>query len=195
MPIKTRELIGREDELEAVVNILDAAEQLPASALLHGEAGIGKTTIWLAGIDAAVERGYRVLQSRPSEAETRFSYAGLGDLVGGVADAVLPELPPIQRRSLEAALLLGDPGGGTDERAVAAAFLAVLRLLAAETPLCVAVDDLQWLDEASVAALRFASSASRTRGSPRCSQCAANLRPGFDAASPTHVACRSRSPG
>ena len=33
-----------------------------------------------------------------------------------------------------------------------------MRLLAAAGPLCVAVDDVQWLDGASLAALRFALS-------------------------------------
>ena len=76
--------------------------------MLPGEAGIGKTTLWLAGIDAAAARGYRILSARPSEAETRFSFAGLADLLGNAAGDVLPALPPIQRRALEAALLLGE---------------------------------------------------------------------------------------
>ena len=37
----------------------------PASCVLPGEAGIGKTTLWLAGVDAAADRGYRILSSRP----------------------------------------------------------------------------------------------------------------------------------
>ena len=69
---------------------------------------------------------------------------------------MLPELPPIQRRALEGALLIGESEPHADERAVAAAFLGALRLLAADGPLCVAVDDVQWLDAASLAALRYA---------------------------------------
>ena len=114
--------------------------------MLAGEAGIGKTTVWLAGLDAAAARGYRILSCRPSEAETRFAFAGLADLLGAVTDDVLPELPPIQRRALEAALLLGESEIHADDRAVAAAFLGALRLLASDRPLCVAVDDIQWLD-------------------------------------------------
>ena len=128
---------------------------LPGAAVLSGEAGIGKTTLWLAGIEAAAARGYRILSSRPSEAETRFSFAGLTDLLGSAAGDVLPELPPIQRRALEAALLLGESEIHADDRAVAAAFLGALRLLAGDSPLCLAVDDVQWLDAASLAALRL----------------------------------------
>jgi DNA-binding CsgD family transcriptional regulator len=125
-------------------------------AVLPGEAGIGKTTLWLAGIDAAAARGYRILSSRPSEAEARFSFVGLSDLLDNVAGDLLPELPPIQRRALEAALLLGESELHADDRAVGAAFLGALRLLASDSPICLAVDDIQWLDAASLAALRYA---------------------------------------
>src|SRR5688572_21099691 len=56
-----RHLVGRDEELTAVVRLIDASEQLPGVAALAGEAGIGKTTLWLAGIDAAAVRGYRIL--------------------------------------------------------------------------------------------------------------------------------------
>ena len=155
VPTTARQLVGRDEELGAILRLFDAPEQLPGAAVLSGEAGIGKTTLWLAGIDAAAARGYRILSSRPSEAETRFSFAGLTDLLGDAAGDVLPELPPIQRRALEAALLLGESEIDADDRAVAAAFLGALRLLAADAPLCLAVDDVQWLDAASLAALRL----------------------------------------
>ncbi|MDT5029671.1 MAG: hypothetical protein QOE61_6629, partial [Micromonosporaceae bacterium] len=134
---------------------LSAADRLPGVAVLSGEAGMGKTTLWLAGVDAAAERGYRILSSRPSEAETRFSFAGLTDLFGGAGD-VVAGLPPVQRRALEVALLLGEPEIHVDDRAVAAAFLEALRRLSHDGPVCLAVDDVQWLDAASLAALRYA---------------------------------------
>ena len=74
-------LVGREEELAAIVRLLDAPEELPSAVVLWGEAGIGKTSLWLAGVDAAAARGYRILSSRPSEAETKFSFAGLTDLL------------------------------------------------------------------------------------------------------------------
>lgn len=66
--VAARRLIGREDELEAILGLLDAPERVPGVTVLPGEAGVGKTTLWLAGLEAASERGYRVLSSRPSEA-------------------------------------------------------------------------------------------------------------------------------
>ena len=156
MNVAVRQLFGREEERGAVAHLLDEPEQLPAAAVLWGEAGIGKTTLWLAGIEAASARGYRVLSARPSAAETRFSFAGLADLLGAAAGEVVSGLPPVQRRALEAALLLGESEVPADERVVAAAFLGAVRLLAADGPLCLAVDDVQWLDAASLAALRYA---------------------------------------
>jgi DNA-binding CsgD family transcriptional regulator len=153
-----QQLIGREEELDAVVQLLDRRDLLPGTIVLHGQAGIGKTSLWLAGIDAASSRCSRTLFCRTFESETTFSYAGLADLLGAVADDVLSELPPIQRRALETALLLGESETHVEERAVAAAFLAALRLLAADGTLCLAVDDVQWLDAASHAAVRFALS-------------------------------------
>ena len=70
------QLVGRDEELAAVLRVLDAPELLPGVAVLSGEAGIGKTALWLAGIDAAAAAGYRVMSARPSEAETTFSFAG-----------------------------------------------------------------------------------------------------------------------
>ena len=156
MTVTSRHLVGRDEELGAIVRLLDASAQLPGVLVLPGEAGIGKTEVWLAGIAAAAARSYRILATRPSEAETRLSFAGLADLLADATAEVLPELPPIQRRALETALLLGESELRADDRAVAAAFLGALRLLARDSPLCLAVDDVQWLDTASLAALRYA---------------------------------------
>ena len=151
-----QQFVGREEEAEALLGILRARDRLPATVLVVGEAGIGKTTLWLAGTEAAWELGYRVLSCRPSEAETRFSFAGLTDLLGDVVETILPELPPLQQRALEAALLLGDSERRADERVIAAAFLNALKTLSKREALVVAVDDLQWLDGPSLTTLRFA---------------------------------------
>jgi len=152
--VSARRVVGREEELGAIVRLFEASEQLPGTIVLAGEAGVGKTTLWLAGSDAGAASGYRVLTARASEAETGLSFAGLTDLLGS-AD-VLSELPPVQQRALRTALLLEDAGVRADDRAVAAGFLGALRLLASDGPLCLAVDDIQWLDAASLAVVRYA---------------------------------------
>ena len=149
-------LVGREEELAALLDLVDAPEELPSVTVVAGDEGIGKTALWLAGVDLADARGFHILSSRPSEVEAGFSFLALTDLLTEVAPDVLPELQPIQRRALEAALLLGESEARADPRAVAAGFLGALRLLAGERSLLLAVDDVQWLDAASLSALRYA---------------------------------------
>jgi DNA-binding CsgD family transcriptional regulator len=157
MTVAGRQLVGREEELEALVGLLEAPEHPPLAAVLAGDPGIGKTALWLTAIEAAATGGYRVLTSRPSETEAPFSFVALADLLEGVLAEVLPELPGMQRRALEAALALSDADGGhADEGVVAFAFRETLRRLAGEGPLLLAVDDVQWLDGPSLALLRYA---------------------------------------
>ena len=71
---------------------------------------------------------------------------------------MLAGLPAPQRHALEVALLRTLPTGSPPEpRAIAMGLLALLRSLAADGPLLVAMDDLQWLDAASAEALVFAA--------------------------------------
>jgi ATP/maltotriose-dependent transcriptional regulator MalT len=148
-------LVGRETELAAIAGFLEA-EAHACAVVIEGEAGIGKTSVWQAAVDAAA-RGSRVLRSGPAESDAKLAFSSLADLLGPALEEVLADLPPPQRRALEVALLLEDAGGRrADRRAVAAGLLSSLRALAAESRLVVAVDDLQWIDRSSAAALDFA---------------------------------------
>jgi DNA-binding CsgD family transcriptional regulator len=147
---------GREDELSRIANFLDGVTDGAATLLIDGEAGIGKTTLWRATLDLAAERGFQTISCRAAEADTRISYAGLADLLTPAVADVRERLPAPQRRSIEVALLLGDPvGSAPDRRAVSVATLAVLSSLAARGPLIVAVDDVQWLDAPTARVLGF----------------------------------------
>ena len=128
----------------------------PAAIVFEGTAGIGKTTLWLAGVGAATEQGHRVLSTRAAEAEARLSYTALGDLLDGVIDDTQARLPPPQARALDAALLRGAERSRPDQRAVSVATLEVLRILASSGPLTIAIDDVQWLDAPSARVLSFA---------------------------------------
>lgn len=97
-------MIGREGELTLVESFLEDAGPGTHALFLLGEAGIGKTTIWQAALDAAAKRGYRVVVTRPTEAEARLPFAGLNDLFGDLVDAG-PELPPPQQTALDVALM------------------------------------------------------------------------------------------
>ena len=150
-------VIGRDDELAVLCGFLVLLEPGPAALVVEGEAGIGKTTLWRAGVDAARELSLLVLTATPAEAETKLSFAALGDLLEGVLDEVLPKLPAPQRRALEVALLLNEADGPPpDQRAIALGFLGAIRVLSQTQRVVVAVDDVQWLDGASAFVLEFA---------------------------------------
>ena len=158
-------VIGREEELAEVASFLDRAAAASASLVLVGEAGVGKTTLWQAGVEAAHERSFRVLAASPSVAETGLSFAAICDLLGEAADDVLVDLPAPQRHALEVALLLTEAEQSTpDPRAVAVALLSAVRVLTRSEPVLVAVDDVQWIDSASAGVLGYA--ARRLRGEP-----------------------------
>ena len=100
--------VGREQELDTLGEFVTRSRERAGAFVLAGEAGIGKTTLWLAGLEAARGQGARVLMARPAAAERELAYTGLGDLLEEVIAEVLPALPAPRRRALEVALLLSD---------------------------------------------------------------------------------------
>ena len=143
--------------MAALDDFVGRAADGPAALVIEGEPGIGKTTLWLAGAEAAREQSLRVLQARPAEAEQGLAHAALADLLEPYVEEVLPSLPAPRRRALEAVLLLdGGEGAATDPRALGVAVHGTLRALAEAGPILIAIDDLQWLDASSSAALAFA---------------------------------------
>ncbi len=153
----TGRILGRESELGSIRAFLDGPVKGPVGLVLEGEPGIGKSTLWLAGVEHARSMGHRVLSARPAEPERGLAYAGLGDLFEDDLDDVLARLAAPRRRALEAALLLDDPTpGDVDSRTLGIAVRDALQALAELRPSLIAVDDLQWLDAASAGALSFA---------------------------------------
>ena len=149
-------VVGRDPELRLISAFLDDIDAGPTALVLQGSAGIGKTTLWLAGVREARERGHAVLVTRAAESDARMSYAGLGDLLAGVPDAAFAAVAAPLRRSLDGALLRGDEAiGAPDPRAVSLAVGQVLRTLSVEQPVVVAIDDVQWLDRPSARVLSF----------------------------------------
>lgn len=155
-------LFGREPELAAVERFLAAAATGPAGLLIEGAAGIGKSALWAQVVADARNAGRTVLACRPVGAEATFSYAALGDLIGDRFDAVRRRLPPPQEHALAIALLRSDPAasGAAVEAAqaqlVSAAVASVLRAMADDLPLVLAIDDAPWMDAASARSLAFA---------------------------------------
>ena len=152
-----RARFGRQAEFARIASFLDAVPTGPEALFLGGDAGIGKSALWLDTLAQARARSYTVLSSRPTEAEAKLSFAALGDLLEGVVDEALDALPSPQRSALEVALLRAEAAASRpDRRTLSSAFHGALMALATAGPLLLAIDDAQWLDLPSARVLEFA---------------------------------------
>jgi len=152
-------LLGRDAERARIHRLLECAQEGAGGGLVVlGPPGIGKTAVLdAAGADAT---GFRVLRATGVEVETELAFSGLYQLLRPVA-VDLTRLPPRQATALRAAFAEAgatgsDEADGADGFAVAAAALTLLAWISAAEPVLCLVDDTQWLDVASVAALAFA---------------------------------------
>ena len=148
-------MVGRDEELGRVLALLEAARDGVAGALVvPGEAGIGKTTLLRAAEELA--GGFTCLWTRGVESEAVLGHAALLELLTPMRDR-LADLPAAQAQALAAALGWGPAGAPGDRFLVAAATLTLLAATAQPAPVLVLVDDLQWVDRESAAALLFAA--------------------------------------
>ena len=142
-------LLGRDAERARIDALLERAREGTSGVLvIRGEAGIGKSALleYAAGRAGAAT----VLRARGIESEVELAFAGLHELLRPVLGE-LDRLPAPQADALRGALGLSPAPA---ERHLAGA--ALLGLLA-ETEPVVLVDDAQWLDGPSAAALLFAA--------------------------------------
>jgi tetratricopeptide (TPR) repeat protein len=147
------EIVARDHELARLRALLEATRDGATTTLVvEGEPGIGKTTLLEAAEKMAT--GFRCLWVRGIESESVLAHAGLLQALGPVRDRLV-EIPGAQATALSLALGWG-PAAAPSERFLVAA--AVLSMLAAESeraPVLLLVDDLQWVDRESAAALAF----------------------------------------
>jgi DNA-binding CsgD family transcriptional regulator len=130
-----------------------ARDGCSAALLVHGEAGMGKTSLLRDAAERAT--GLRVLRARGLETESHLPFAALSELLAPLLD-LRSEIPPVQAQALGGALAL-EAATVTDRFAVAAGVLSLLAAAAERQPVLALADDLQWLDEASREALLFAA--------------------------------------
>ena len=153
----TADVIGRAEELQAVERFLEQSSHGLASLLIDGEAGIGKTALMRASLRSARSHGARILRSAPAESERTLTLGGLTDVLAEVGADDLAPLPAVQRHALEIALLRAAPSGQLpDQRTLSVATASLLRVLATDSTVLLAIDDAQWLDEGSASILAYA---------------------------------------
>ena len=153
------EIVGREEELAVRPRLRRPRREDGAAALvLEGEAGIGKSTLWLAGVEHARARGLRVLSSRPAEAERGLAHVGLGDLFEDVLDDVLPALSRRRGGARSRSRCSARRRQAIPSISARSAWRYATRCScsASGQPILLAVDDVQWLDASSSSALAFA---------------------------------------
>jgi DNA-binding CsgD family transcriptional regulator len=148
-------IVGRDTELADIEDFIKRPGSVRA-LVLRGEPGVGKTTLWKAGVARASDYGHQVRTIRPTESEAKLSYVGLGDLLQDFGEETYADLPGLQREALDVALLRAKaPDDGLDYRTVCVAVLGAFRSIAASSPFLVAIDDVQWLDGATAQVLAF----------------------------------------
>ncbi len=179
-------VFGRDAELGTLDAFLTGLPSGPAALVLAGTAGAGKTTLLRAGLEQVTSLGYTTLRTSPSQSDMRLAFAGLGDLLGPRPDEALAGLPAPQRRALSAALLIEEaPPVPPEPRVIAAAFRTALLGLAASAPVVLVIDDVQWLDAPTAAAVGFALR--RLTSEPVGLLCAQRVEAGTRAESPLEL--------
>jgi DNA-binding CsgD family transcriptional regulator len=154
-------LHGRNEEMRAVEALLTAARSGVSGVLvIRGEPGLGKSALLDHAVQAAPD--VTVLRATGVETEVELPFAALHLMLRPALDR-LHLLPGPQATALRGAFGLAPPGQ-TDIFLIGLATLSLLAELAENRPLLVVVDDAQWFDEASAAALLFAARRLQSEG-------------------------------
>ncbi|MEV0582054.1 AAA family ATPase [Nonomuraea sp. NPDC050310] len=147
----TRVLIGRSTELDALVQVLDAAASGTAGvALVGGDAGIGKTRLVTELAQEARDRGFHVLVGQCAELGDALPYLPLLDALREPSIREAVEARPILRGEM---LDGGASSGLTQQRL----FGSLLDLLGEVQPVLLVLEDLHWADRSTRDLLIFLS--------------------------------------
>ena len=173
-------LVGRTNEYTRLVEAYYQSKQGRAQVvMLKGEAGIGKTRLASEFLRWAAAQGADVLQGRAFETGGRLSYQPLVESLRGrierenapddlLSDTWLAELsrllPELRDRYPDLPVPEGDEATARNRL-----FEAVARLgqaLAERTPVVLFIDDVQWVDLASLDLLHYLGRCWTERGTP-----------------------------
>lgn len=152
MPSRGSRLLGRSREMAALMALLDqTVVERVDPRLIVGDAGMGKTALLDEVSRAAQRRGWRVARAAAPQGGEVSPFAVVHDLAHA-----LPEFVE-QLGEDDARLLRERPRDETVGPAgVSVALLDLLEIAEVEEPVLLLVDDLQWADVGSLAALCLA---------------------------------------
>ncbi len=146
-------LFGRDATRRQLIGLLDAVAGRGAALVVVGEAGVGKSALISSVAVEAAARGFSVRTTRSVPSETHLPFAALFPLL----DPILPladGLPLAQRDAILGALGSIEVDD-VDPSFLALSILNLLREHAADSPLLVVVEDVQWLDQQSAEVVSF----------------------------------------
>ncbi|WP_048910697.1 AAA family ATPase [Streptomyces sp. NRRL WC-3744] len=146
-------VIGREPQYDQLTALIDAARDgNGSSALVFGEAGIGKSTLASAVVEAASSSGFAVLSCHGIRGAGAAGFEGLHELLLPLLSRI-DALPPRQRTALQVAF--GGEGEPADRFITGLATFGLLEEAAARGPMVVLVEDLHWLDKSTAGIVTF----------------------------------------
>jgi DNA-binding CsgD family transcriptional regulator len=120
---------------------------------LVGGPGVGKTTLLNSFAESASAQGFRVIRATGHPEESGITWAGLSQMLAPHL-GVLTQLEQRPRSTLMRTMRLTDHGV-VDQVAIGMALLYFLTFF--DEPTLVVIDDLQWMDQATVSIVQFVS--------------------------------------
>jgi len=145
--------VGRSNELDVLASLMRRArlDRAPAAALITGEPGSGKSSLLRELLRrAAPARSFQVAGFEPMQS---VPLAAVGDLLRHLARS------PGEGAILDRLVFRGPEDEDRDPLRI---FEAAHRSLAAAGPILIVIDDLQWVDERSLALLHYLLRAAAT---------------------------------
>ncbi|WP_331728343.1 AAA family ATPase [Streptomyces sp. NBC_01176] len=146
-------MIGREAEFRRLAGLVDSARRgQGSSVLVSGEAGIGKSLLASAVVEAASSSGFEILSCHGIRGAGAAGFEGLHELLLPLLDRI-DTLPPRQHTALDVAF--GAEGEPADRLITGLAAFGLLEKAAAASPLLVLIEDLHWLDRSTAEIVTF----------------------------------------
>jgi hypothetical protein len=149
-------LYGREGDIARIQDLLNRVHHNGAALMISGEPGIGKSSLLELSQRLAEASGMHVLVLCGVPSESRLPYGALHQALAAILEAA-NALPALQRFALQAAFGLSENPTAPDRFLVGLATLTLLTASAANKPILLVADDVQWVDQPSRDVLAFVS--------------------------------------